>query len=332
MKQPSGAMAGYLRMTLGFALIAAIFAFLGLSLASSWDDLQSEDLDVDPVLLVVSAVPLIVGILLQAGVWRRLVEYMDAGPEARLDQLPKVFLYSWVGRYMPGKVAYVAGRYFLGRHVGVRSSVLVGGIAYELALLLVAGSAFATLTVLPSVAVESETIWPYLLLPAISIAGLSALHPRVLRWAAQNAARFAGRDVGEATWILPQHAILWLGLSYAVVFALNGTAFYLLIVSVTSYSIGYLPLAAGAFALGSVFGLLSVITPAGIGVREGIVVAVLQVSMPLELAIVVSLVARVWATVVDLLVVGGVLLYDYLSGERMLWSALRGDAPEPESI
>ena len=71
-------------------------------------------------------------------------------------------------------------------------------------------------------------------------------------------------------------------------------------------------------------------TPAGIGVREGILVTVLQVSMPLELAILLSLVARVWTTIVDLVVVGGVLAYDYLSGQRMLQAALRGEVqPAP---
>lgn len=322
---PPGMLRRFARPVLGVGLIAAIFTFLALSLVSNWSKLRSEDISIQPVLIVVSAVPLIAAIVLQAFIWRRVVEYMDGAGQQGLNQLPKVFLYSWVGRYVPGKVAYVAGRFVLGRSVGVSASKLVGGIAYELALLLVAGSAFATLTVLPSVAVESEAIWPYLALPAIVAGGFMALHPRVLQWGAEMAARFTGRDLGDFGWILPQRAIVTLGLRYLVVFALNGAAFYLLIVSVTSYSAGFLPLAAGAFALGSVFGLLSVVTPAGIGVREGILVTILHVSMPLELAILISLVARIWTTVADLLVVGGVLAFDYLSGERMLQAALRGD-------
>jgi hypothetical protein len=325
MESSTGSRGGLLRLAIGIGLIAAIFAFLGYSLASNWNELRSEDFDIQPVLVVVSAVPLIAAILLQSLIWRRLVDCIHGGETPLSGQLSKVFLYSWVGRYVPGKVAYVAGRFFLGRSIGFTVPVLVSAMAYELALLLVAGSAFATLTVLPSVAVESETIWPYLALPAIALAGLSALHPRVLRWAAQIGSRIAGREGGDFQWLLSLRAIVGFGLGFFVVFCLNGAAFYLLIVSVTSLSPGYLPLAAGAFALGSVFGLLSIVTPAGIGVREGILVTVLHVAMPLEVAIVVSLVARIWTTVVDLLVVGGVLAYDYVSGERMLQAALRGD-------
>ena len=62
----------------------------------------------------------------------------------------------------------------------------------------------------------------------------------------------------------------------------------------------------------------------GIGVREGVLVGVLQFTMPIELAILISLVARAWATIVDLLLVVGCFAYDYLSGDRILGAALRG--------
>ncbi len=319
-----------LRTSIGLGLIVITFSFLGWSLASNWSELRAEEIDVKPALMIVSAIPLIAAIVLQAFIWRLIVSYLDGQGRSELAQLPKVFLYSWVGRYVPGKIAYVAGRFFLGRAVGFSTPVLVGSIMYELALLAVAGSAFATVTLLPSIAVESETIWPYLALPVLAIGGAVALHPRILRWAMQRGARLMGRD-GEFDWILPPHQIARLGLLYAFTLCLVGGSFYLLIISITDYSPRYLPLAAGTFALAGVVGLLSVVTPAGVGVREGVVVAVLQITMPLELAVLISVVARVWATAIDLLIVFVVLAYDYLSGERLLPTALRGgDAAESE--
>ena len=151
---PRGSAGTLVRSVLGLALIATIFSFLGWSLASNWSDLRSEDIDVQPALLVVSAVPFIVATVLQALIWRLLVQHLDRADRPGLAQLPKVFLYSWVGRYVPGKIAYVAGRMFLGRSVGFSMPVLAGSMGYEMVLLLAAGSAFATVTVLPSVAVE----------------------------------------------------------------------------------------------------------------------------------------------------------------------------------
>lgn len=331
MRLPVAARGTIARTVAGLGLIATIFAFLGWSLASGWNDLQSEDIDVRPALLVISAIPLIVAIIIQALIWRLLVQHLDRTDRPGLAQLPKVFLYSWVGRYVPGKIAYVAGRIFLGRSIGFSMPVLAGSMGYEMVLLLAAGSAFATLTVLPSVAVESEMVWPYLALPVLAIGALIALHPRTLRLGMQIVARVLGREDLQLDWILPPRQIVRFGLLYLLVFCLVGVSFYLLVISITPYPLRYLPLAAGTFALAGVVGLISVVTPAGIGVREGVIVAVLQITMPLELAILVSLVARVWATAVDLLIVGGVLAFDYLSGERMLAAALRGKAGEIES-
>ena len=331
MRLAGGRAGAFLRPVLGLGLVATIFSFLGWSLASNWSDLRSEDIDVQPALLAVSAVPFIVATVLQALIWRLLVQHLDRADRPGLAQLPKVFLYSWVGRYVPGKIAYVAGRMFLGRSVGFSMPVLAGSMGYEMVLLLAAGSAFATVTVLPSVAVESETIWPYLALPALAIGALVALHPRTLRLGMRIGARVFGREDLQLDWILSQYQIARFSLLYLLVFCLVGVSFYLLVISITPYPLRYLPLAAGTFALAGVVGLVSVVTPAGIGVREGVIVAVLQITMPLELAILISLVARVWATVVDLLIVGGVLAFDYFSGERMLAAALRGNADEVET-
>ena len=136
-----GSAGTFLRLVFGIGLIATIFSFLGWSLFSNWSDIRSEDIDVQPVLLVVSAIPLIVAIVLQAFTWRLLVGYLDGSDRPELRQLPKVFLYSWVGRYVPGKVAYVAGRFFLGRSLGFSAPVLVVSMASAAVLLLVAVSA-----------------------------------------------------------------------------------------------------------------------------------------------------------------------------------------------
>ena len=329
MRRATGRYGTLLRTSIGLGLIVVTFSFLGWSLVSNWGELRAEEIDVKPVLLVVSAIPFIAAVVAQAFIWRLIVSYLDGTKRPGLSHLPKVFLYSWAGRYVPGKVAYVAGRFFLGRSVGFSMPVLVGSIAYELALLGAAGAAFATVTLLPSIAMESATIWPYLALPLIAVGGAVGLHPRVLRWVMQRGARLLGRDE-EFDWVLSPQQIARLGLLYAITFCLVGGSFYLLIISITPYSPRYLPLAAGTFALAGVIGMLSIVTPAGIGVREGVVVAVLQITMPLELAVLISLVARVWATVIDLVIVGGVLGYDYVSGERLLANALRGDTGEPE--
>jgi len=320
-----------LRNLIGIAAIVLIFFFLGRTLVSNWSELSSEDIDVQPALLVLSALPATAGVIMMAITWATIVGYLGGGAE-RLSrtELPKIFLYSWVGRYIPGKVAYVVGRFVLGRSRGIAATPLIASMAYEGVLLVVAGAAFSSLLLVPSLAVESESVVPYLALPVLAAAGAIGLHPRVLGWALGVGLRVLGREQGSHEWLLSPAQMARIAGLYFVSFCFSSAGFYLLIISLTSYSPGHLPLAAGTFTLASIIGMISIFAPAGLGVREGILVAVLQTSMPVELAVMVSLVARVWATAIDLLLVGGCFAYDYASGERMLLAALRGRSMELE--
>ncbi|MCH8949465.1 MAG: flippase-like domain-containing protein [Chloroflexi bacterium] len=314
-----------------FGAIVATFSFLGWTLVSNWNDLSSEEIDVQPAILALSILPGIAAVVVMGLTWAGLVRYLEDRDTASAQSLLKIFLYSWVGRYVPGKVAYVAGRFLLGRSLRISSASLAGSMAYEGVLLLVAGAALASVTLVPTLAIESESVLLYLALPALAVGGVVVLHPRVLGWVLRFGMRVAGREAVEFKRLLPPRQIAKVTSMYVGAFLLNGVGFYLLIISLTDYSPRYLPLAVGLFGLAAVVGLVSVFAPAGIGVREGILVVVLQTTMPVELAILVSLVARVWATVIDLLLITGCFIYDQLSGERLLINALRGRGSENDA-
>lgn len=320
-RRTAGAIA---RSLIGLGVVVLIFYFLGRGLVSNWGSLKSEEIDVQPALLLLSGVLLAGDILLRSVIWADLVGYYTGQKRPPLRRLAKVFVYSWIGRYVPGKVAYVVGRFYLGRSIGLPSPALVGSIAYENVLLLVAALALASLTLVPSLAAESESVLPYLALPVFAFGAMVALQPPILRRGLRFVLRLLGREPPEADWLLPPRRMGKVIALYFVVFCLSGVGFYLLIISLTSYSPRYLPLAAGALTLAGVVGMFSVFAPAGIGVREGVLVGVLQFTMPIELAILISLVARAWATIVDLLLVVGCFAYDYISGDRILGAALRG--------
>ncbi len=319
-KRSAGAVA---RGLVVLGVIVLVFFFLIRALASNWSELKAEDINVQPALLVLAALLLAGGILLQSVVWVVLLSHFAGRKRLPLGRLVKVFLYSWIGRYVPGKVAYPVGRFVLGRSLGFSSGALIGSLAYETVLLLVAACALASITLIPSLATELQSILPYVALPVLAVGGVVALQPRILSWALRLVLRLRGREEADTTWLLPPGQMAKVIALYAGVFCVSGAGFYVLVASLTSFSPRYLPLAVGAFTLGGVVGMLSLLVPAGIGVREGVLVGLLQVAMPLELAILVSLVARVWATVVDVVVVGGCFAVDYVSGDRILLAAIR---------
>jgi hypothetical protein len=330
--------AGWARYVVGLAVIVLTFYFLGRSLVSNWGDLSADELDVQPALIVLAALLLVGDIMMRSLVWWDLVGYFAGPARPRYRSLVKVFLYSWLGRYVPGKVAYLVGRFYLGRAAGTSSRALAGSMAYENVLILITAMVLSAALLIPSIAIESETVWPYLALPAAALAGLALLQPAVLRRLLALAARFAGREFAEEEWILPPGRMLRTVALSTVVFLSSGLGFYLLVASLTDYPARYLPLAAGTMTLGAVVGTVSIITPAGLGVREGVLVGILQFTMPADLAVLVTVVARVWATVVDLSLVALCFGFDYVSGDRLIFAAFRPGAeidaqvaPAPET-
>lgn len=315
------------RTLIGLAAVAVILFFLAWTLVSNWSELRSEQIELQPAYLVPSALVFAAAIFTFSVGWVSLVNHFSGQRGRPVGRLTTVFLYSWIARYVPGKVAYVVTRFYLGRSLGFGSWTLVGSIAYENALQLVAAFGFSFVAIVPYIARESGSVLPYLALPVLAAGGIVLLHPRVLHRALSIGLSLIGREPVPAELLLPPGRMVRMVVLYAAAFALYGTGFYLLVRSLTPYSAGYLPLASGAFALGSATGMVSLFAPAGLGVREGVTVAVLQLTMPVELAVLVSLASRVWATIIDLLVVGVSFAQDYVSGHRILFAALRQGQP-----
>ena len=136
--------------------------------------------------------------------------------------------------------------------------------------------------------------------------GLLLLQPALIERVLNGVLARFGRTPVRVTltwrqvWLLAGgYAVFWLmqGLSFAaLVHGLTGgdapAAFYLVATWVGAYLIGF----------------LSLLTPSGLGVREGALVLLLSPLLPGAVAAVVAIVARLWMVVVEFLAAGVALL------------------------
>ena len=89
--------------------------------------------------------------------------------------------------------------------------------------------------------------------------------------------------------------VLWLLAIYLVLWALLGVAFFLFIKSLTPIAISQLFAITCIYAAAWSIGFLSVITPSGLGVREGVLSLLLTlVGLPLATATLAALLSRLW--------------------------------------
>lgn len=250
----------------------------------------------DPWILALSCLLLLGGYAFSATVWGLMVREMG-GPRLRATEAVRLFMIANLGRYVPGKVWQIAGLAALARARGVPAATATGAAVLGQGLALVAASAVGLGAVLAGP--PDLATWAPWAAGAAAVAVGVGLVPPVFRFISGLWFRLARQEEPEGLGSV--HAVRWLGL-YVVNWAVYALAF-----SVLARSVGVdaplVPLGS-AFAAAYVLGYLMIFAPAGVGVREGFLVALLTPWMGAAPAGALAVLARIWTTVVEVLPAG----------------------------
>jgi uncharacterized membrane protein YbhN (UPF0104 family) len=71
----------------------------------------------------------------------------------------------------------------------------------------------------------------------------------------------------------------------------------------------YILFLTGALAISSTLGLIAIFAPSGLGVREGALVYILSFMMATPVAVIISILTRIWMTLVEIGLIGMVYLF-----------------------
>jgi hypothetical protein len=250
-------------------------------------------LEVDWGLLVLSSVVLLVAYLFSAGLWGLMVREIG-GYEVGFVPALRVFFTANLGRYLPGKLWQIAGLAYLARGEGVPAGTATGAAVLGQAFSLAGATLLGAGVLLGSGRGPGPgggwvaLVLLFVLIGATSPGILKRLLPLWFRLARQTA----------PGGFRPDHAfgVRWMGL-YALGWALQGLGFWVL---ARSFGFG-LTLLEGvpAYPAAYVAGYVALFAPAGVGIREGLLVVFLGPILGAGAAI-LALAARLWATVVEL--------------------------------
>lgn len=199
--------------------------------------------------------------------WRSVVAGLGSALSPRVAA--RVLFVGQLGKYVPGSVWAYAAMMELGRDHGCppRRTFSATSLALLISLGCAVGLAAATLP-FTARSVAERAWYLALVIPVIVL----CLHPRVLTWGLNLALRIARRDPVER--VLPGRALLaavaWTVLGWLV----YGLHTWLVLGDLTG-DFSLYPLGAGAYAFAWATGLLIAVVPAGVGVREAAMVAVI---------------------------------------------------------
>ncbi|MCM3925442.1 flippase-like domain-containing protein, partial [Frankia sp. AiPs1] len=277
------------------ALVVAL-GLLVVALVSQWNDVQ----DSFRLLTVGSVVAAGIATILAVGTtvlsWRALLAGLGAALPLRAAV--RIFFVGQIGKYIPGSVWPVLAQMELSRDYGVSRPKAASASLVVLALAVPSGGLAAAVT-LPFVSADALTRywWALAAVPVFAV----VLYPSVLSRLLALGFRLLHRAPLEEPLTLRPIAA---GAGWLLVsFCWYGLATWLLVRDLDPEVGGgrLLLLSVGAYALAWTAGFLVLVVPAGAGVREAVLVLALAPAVAGGPATLVALVARLLATVADLL-------------------------------
>ncbi len=261
-------------------------------------DLRQLDFSFTPAPLLLSITAALSWMLVQSYLWRLVLRAVGAATGAR-PAIAQVWLPN-LGKYLPGKIWAAVGRIYLSGLAGIPLARATLGLAVENVCFILAGAMLAAITLLLSTGLSRSGADDHeLLLPllAVVVVGLVVVHPRVWSGVANLLLRRLGRETIEPH--IGYRRSLGLVLCYVVSWSLLGIGLCAWTMAIAPFTPELALRVVGVYVIGWSLGYVSMLAPAGIGVREGIMMAGLAGQVAPEQAVAIALGLRVYFTLID---------------------------------
>jgi len=309
-----------LAIQLGIAIL--VFGFLVLTVVDQWAEIQDKGVHFHVLWLIPAFAILLVFYALNALGWDLILRFLGYRLGAGRAQV------AWgqplLARYVPGSVLYVLGRVLLSERVGVPRRLTIASIVYEQALQATSAIIVAAYFLIDHPDLQGQPLrWAILLLIPLLIA---LLHPRVFGPLANRVLRAFGRE--PLPEVMSLRGVIAVMAFYTLNWGVIALGIWCVARSVSGISVGDILVVGSAQAFGYVAALVTLVAPAGLGIRDAAFAWAVKVATPdNSFASLIAIVVRGVLTVVEVVYVGAVTLL----GRREGWSVHTGVLhPSPE--
>jgi glycosyltransferase 2 family protein len=274
------------------AFLIVVLALLGLALydqaGTLWHQVQRLSW---PIVLLAFVFGLL-GLFFNLMVWRELLA--DLGSRISIPEAWRIYFIGGLSKYLPGSIWPMLAQAELGADRGIPRSRSALSVVLSYSVMTCLGLVVGAIT-LPFAHAGSvaQYFWILLMIPV----GAVALSPPVLNRLLRLVLRVARQPPGQAR-------VSYQGLARTMAWAMgawvaNGLMIYVLVRHLSGERQGTLLVSIAAYGLSWSIGFLAVFAPAGAGVREAVMVAVLHTQTTTAIALTVALVSRALSVVGD---------------------------------
>jgi glycosyltransferase 2 family protein len=311
------------RLALQVGLAVLIFGFLVLTVINQWSEIQSEGVHFHVAWLIPAIVILPIFYVLSALGWDFTLRFL--GHPIGFGRAQVAWGQPLLARYVPGSVLYVLGRVLLSERAGVPRRTTIASIVYEQAISATSAVVVAAYFIINHPDLQGQPLrWAVLLLIP---AAILVLHPRVFGPLSTRLLRAFGRDPLPA--VISLRGILALLVFYSLNWVVVAFGIYCVARSVTHIPFNDILLVGSAQAIGYFAALVTLVAPAGLGVRDAAFAWAVKAAVGGSFALgsLIAIAVRGVMTAGELIYVGAVTVL----GRREGWSIATGVLhPSPE--
>jgi glycosyltransferase 2 family protein len=218
--------------------------------------------------------------------WQHDVPFVDAA---------RIWTISNLGKYLPGKVWAITALVVMTRQYGVSAAE---GAATSVLLTLINTIVGFVVAIVAGASLLRLPPFAVVLIAAMAVAVLAS--PAALPRIGALAGRVFGRPMVLRK--LPHRVILLAALLTAIAWTMYGIAFRLFAIGVLGHAPGALRDYVAVFAGSYLVGFLAIFSPAGVGVREGVMAVALQrAGLATGDAYLLAVASRLWLTALEVL-------------------------------
>jgi len=273
----------------------------------NWTQVREAHFTFRPFPLLLSTFIFVLSYFIQIWAWYLIT--LKLGIAIPFPETLENWFYSQLGKYLPGKVWLLLSRFYFYESKGKsKKAVSIALYLETVTAIMAAGLIFLAALALFREVRPFSSGNQFLLLSLLFILAFISIHPRIfqkiLNWVLIKFKReplSLSISYPDILWILSVCILAWV---------IGGIGFYLFIDSVYPISSETLLFLTGALAFSSILGLVAIFAPSGLGVREGALVYLLPYVMPEPVAVIISILTRIWMTLIEIGLIGVI----YLSG------------------
>jgi hypothetical protein len=315
-----------LAIQLGIAIL--VFGFLVLTVVDQWSEIKGKGVHFHVLWLVPAFVILPIFYSLNAAGWGLILRFL--GYRLGVGRAQVAWGQPLLARYVPGSVLYVLGRVLLSERAGVPRRLTIASIVYEQALQATSAIVIACYFLIDHPDLQGQP-WRWGVLALIPLA-IALLHPRVFGPLANRVLRAFGREpLPEA---MSLRGVLTVLGFYVLNWGVIALGIWCVARSVSGVSAGDIAVAGAAQAFGYVAALVTLVAPAGLGIRDAAFAWAFKVASPgnsFAVASLIAIVVRGVLTVVEVIYVTIVTVMGRREGWSIHTGVLHPSAEEEEA-